>query len=146
LQTSLAREQIASAVALSYLNVLRDDLAVQAATADLELAQALLKLAQDQRAAGIATGIDVVRAENSVVQQRLRLAQAQGAAEQSRLTLERVIGVRQGSTFSLSDQLSFKDEPPAVLADALTLAALAAFNAARVNLAAALGQAERFRF
>jgi outer membrane protein len=49
---ALAREQVASRTGLSYLEALRADRAVIAAQANVELAQALLQLAQDQRNAG----------------------------------------------------------------------------------------------
>jgi outer membrane protein TolC len=114
LQIPLARQQVASAVSIAYLNVLRDDRTIDAARADLELAQGLLKLAQDQLSAGVATGIDVVRAQTNVAQNRLRLLQAQTNSEQSRLTLERIVGLPQGESLRLLDPLRFTEEslPP----------------------------------
>src|SRR5205807_7244327 len=63
MEEQLAREQVATGAALTYLESMRADRSVSAAEADVTLAQALLKLAQDQRDAGIATGVDVIRAE-----------------------------------------------------------------------------------
>ena len=70
-----------------------------------------MRLAQDQRNAGVATGVDVTRAETRLAQERVDLAQAQTVAEQARLNLQRVIGVPLGSTFVLTDQLTFTAEP-----------------------------------
>ena len=56
----LAREQVATLIAIFYLNVLRSRREIDAARADLELAEVLLKLALNQRAAGVATGVDIV--------------------------------------------------------------------------------------
>jgi outer membrane protein TolC len=110
-QNQLAREQVSEATALTYLEVLRTVRNVAAAQANVDLASALLKLAQDQRNAGVATGVDVTRAETRLAQERVGLAQAQTAAEQASLNLQRVIGVPQGSPLVLTDPLAFSPEP-----------------------------------
>ena len=115
LQEGLAREQVASATGLIYLEALRADAAVVAAQADVELAQTLLKLAQDQRNAGVATGVDVTRAQTRLAEQEVGLAQAQTTSEQARLNLQRVVGLPLGSSLTLTDQLRFTEQPlPAV--------------------------------
>jgi outer membrane protein len=115
LQEALAREQVASGTGLIYLEALRADASVAAAQANVDLAQALLKLAQDQRNAGVATGVDVTRAQTRLAEQQVGLAQAQTASEQARLNLQRVVGLPLGSSLTLTDRLQFTDEPlPAV--------------------------------
>ena len=115
LQEALAREQVASATGLIYLEALRADAAVVSAQADVDLAQALLKLAQDQRNAGVATGVDVTRAQTRLAEQQVGLAQAQTTSEQARLNLQRVVGLPLGSSLTLTEQLRFTDQPlPAV--------------------------------
>jgi outer membrane protein TolC len=111
LREALAREQVASAAGLIYIEALRAERSVAAAQANVELAQALLKLAQDQRNAGIATGVDVTRAQTRVAEQQLTVAQAQTASEQARLNLQRVVGLPLGSSLSLTDQLRFEEGP-----------------------------------
>lgn len=115
LREALAREQVVSATGLIYIEALRADRSVAAAQANVELAQALVKLAQDQRNAGIATGVDVTRAQTRLAEQQVSLAQAQTASEQARLNLQRVIGLPLGSALSLTEQLRFEERPlPAV--------------------------------
>ena len=111
LQEESAREQVAVAAALTYLEVLRSDRAVRAARADMELSETLLKLAQDQRNIGVATGLDVVRAETRLAGERVQLAQAQTAADQAVLNLQRVVGLPIGGALSLTDPLRFAVEP-----------------------------------
>ena len=134
----LAREQVSEAAALTYLETLRTDRNVSAAQSNITLAEALLKLAQDQRNAGVATGVDVTRAETRLAQERVDLAQAQTAAEQARLNLQRVIGVPLGSTFTLTDQLAFSAEPlpqpESAVADALSHRAEVLISEAQVNM------------
>ncbi|MFN7944683.1 MAG: TolC family protein [Blastocatellia bacterium] len=110
-QEILAREEVATAVSLTYLESLRADRAVIAAQTNVELAQALLTLARDQRNAGVGTGVDVTRAETRLAQEQVRLAQEQFAAEQARLNLQRVVGLRLGSPLTLTDPLRFAPEP-----------------------------------
>ena len=111
LREALAREQVVSATGLIYIEALRAERSVAAAQANVELAQALLKLAQDQRNAGIATGVDVTRAQTRLAEQQVSLARAQTASEQGRLNLQRVVGVPLGSSLSLTDQLRFEEAP-----------------------------------
>lgn len=111
LQEGLAREQVATATALTYLEALRAGRDVEAAQADVELAQTLLTLAQDQHNAGVATGVDVTRAETRLAQSRVRLSQTQTASEQALLNLQRVVGLPLGSALTLTDPLRFTNDP-----------------------------------
>jgi len=101
-QEHLAREQVAAAAALAYITAQRNLQAVAAAQADVKLADSLLRLAQDQRKAGISTGIDVARADTSSAQQRLKLIRTQVAAQQSDLALKRVVGLPLGQPLQLA--------------------------------------------
>jgi len=131
LTAQLAREQVATFVALAYLTAQRGSLDVRAARADFGLAEALLRLARQQREVGVANGIDVVRAESRVAQQRLRVVQAEASAVQDRLDLERAVGLPQGSATVLTNTLAARPEViPTV--DAALPAAQAARLEARV--------------
>jgi len=138
-QLQLAREQVSEATALTYLEVLRTDREVSAAQADVDLASALLKLAQDQRNAGVATGVDVTRAETRLAQERVGLAQAQTLVERARLNFQRVIGVPQDSPLVLTDPLAFTPEslpqPDTAIADALSHRAEVLISEAQVDRA-----------
>ncbi|HJQ35382.1 MAG TPA: TolC family protein [Pyrinomonadaceae bacterium] len=125
LQEGLAREQVATFTALTYLEALRAGRDVEAARADLELAQTLLTLAQDQHNAGVATGVDVTRAETRLAQSRVRLSQAETSSEQSVLNLQRVVGLPLGSPLTLTDPLRFTNDPLPSVETALAEAAQA---------------------
>lgn len=109
-EETIAREQVATATALAYLETMRADRSVAAAEANVTLAQTLLKLATDQRTAGIATGVDVTRAETRLAQEQVRLSRAQTDDEDARLQLQRIVGLPLGSQFTLSDPLQFSAE------------------------------------
>jgi outer membrane protein TolC len=107
MEEDLAREQVATATALAYLESMRADRAVSAAQANVTLAQTLLKLAQDQRDAGVATGVDVTRAETRQAQEQVWLARAQTDSEEARLQLQRIVGLPLASSLTLTDPLRF---------------------------------------
>lgn len=103
LQESLAREQVAAAAALAYLEAQRTQRAVAAAQSDLDLSDSLLKLARDQHDAGVSTGIDVARAETERAQEYLQLIRARLAVAQADLRLKRVVGLPLDKPISLPD-------------------------------------------
>jgi len=107
MEEDLAREQVATATALAYLESMRADNAVAAAQTNVTLAQTLLKLAQDQRDAGIATGVDVTRGETRLAQEQVRLSRAQTDSEEGLLQLQRIVGLPLGSPLTLTDPLRF---------------------------------------
>jgi outer membrane protein TolC len=114
-EEGIAREQVATATGLRYLETMRADRSVEAAQANVTLGQTLLKLAQDQRDAGIATGVDVTRAETRLALEQVRLSRAQTDAEEARLQLQRIVGLPLGSSFTLTDPLRFSvDTLPAI--------------------------------
>ena len=106
-----SRQQVITTTALAYLSTLRAERAVEAAEANLELARTLFKLAEDQHNSGVATGLDVTRAETRVAQEQFRLAQAQTDAHQARLQLQRVTGLPLGGSLLLTDRLAYTDAP-----------------------------------
>ena len=96
LQEDLAAEQVASAAALAYIEDLRARRDVHDAQSNFELAQKLSTLAHHQHDAGLATGVDVARAETRTAQDHQRLIQSQLAATQADIRLKRVVGVPLG--------------------------------------------------
>jgi len=114
-QQRLAVQQVTTATAVSYLAVLEGEQAVGAAQANVQLAETLLSLANNQKSAGVAAGIDVARAETRLASQRVQLAQAQTTLDSARLDLLRIVGGINGqplaSRVTLTDQMRFTVEP-----------------------------------
>jgi outer membrane protein len=105
-----AEQQVMIATVLSYLAVIESQQTVEAARADVNLAKRLLELATSQHNAGVATGIDVVRAETRLAGQEVRLAQARTDLDTARLNLLRVIGAPLASELTLTENMQFKPE------------------------------------
>lgn len=105
-----AEQQVMIAAILSYLAVIEARQSVEASGADVNLAKRLLELASSQHNAGVAAGIDVVRAETRLAGQEVRLAQARTDMDTARLTLLRVIGVPLASELTLTENMRFVPE------------------------------------
>jgi outer membrane protein len=105
LQENLAREQVASAAALAYVESLRTSRAVEAAQSDLALSQSLYDQARDQHGAGTSTGVDVARAETRMAEDNVRLIRARVEAHNAELRLKRVTGLPLGQAVALADPL-----------------------------------------
>lgn len=105
-----AEQQVMIATVLSYLAVIEARQSVEAALADVNLAQRLLDLATNQHNAGVAAGIDVVRAETRLAGQEVRLAQTQTDLDAARLNLLRVVGAPLENELALTEKMQFLPE------------------------------------
>ena len=117
------RETVVLAVGNLYLQTEADAARVESATAQVATAEALVRLAEDQKAAGLIAGIDVVRQQVQLQSARSRLIVAQNAFEKRKLSLARAIGLPAGQEFSLSDRTTFSPAPPMPIDDAVAIAA-----------------------
>lgn len=105
-QSAASREAVASRAAAAYIQVLSSSQTLSSAQADLDLATDLLRLARDQREAGIASGFDVARAETAVAQDRYAVSEAHTAIAQARLQLQRLAVLPMDQDLSLADDLA----------------------------------------
>ena len=134
-ETASARDQVAAQVAKLYLGALAAEARLEAARADLELAEALERLAINQKAAGTGTAIEVTRAKTQAANQRQRLLVAENDRRRARLELLRATGLDLSTEFVLTDRLTCAP------IDAVTLEqARAAALAARADLKAQQGR------
>lgn len=100
-------DQIASQVAKAYLDALRSEAELDAARADVALAEAVLKQAENQKAAGAGTGIDVTRAKVQRSHEKQRQLVAENGRRRARLQLLRSMAVRLDTELELTDKLDY---------------------------------------
>ena len=100
-------EQVAAQVARAYLAAVRADADVETAQSDVTLAEAVLKQAENQKAAGTGTGIEITRAKVQLANDRQRLLVAGNQRTSARLQLMRVIGLRLDTELELTDKLAY---------------------------------------
>jgi outer membrane protein TolC len=101
------QEQVAAQVARAYLAAVRADADVESAQSDVTLAEAVLKQAENQKAAGTGTGIEITRAKVQLANDRQRLLVAGNRRTSARLQLMRVMGLRLDTELELTDKLAY---------------------------------------
>jgi len=111
-QEKLAEQKVTLLAAMAYLEALRSYGEFKAAQADLELAERLLEQARRQHAVGIATGVDVARAETQVAEKKLRLEKSLADVHDAYIQLQRVVDVSFLSPVRLLNSLCFVNEIP----------------------------------
>jgi outer membrane protein TolC len=107
-----AQDEVREQVARAYLAVLRAEAAVEAAQANTTLAQSLLELASDQKAAGTGTGIEITRANVQLANEKQRLLSAETERTRAQLQLLRTIGLDLDATLQLDERLAYVPVPP----------------------------------
>lgn len=122
LEAEVTKRDVMATVGLLYIEALRADEAVKARQADIDLAQQLVKLAKDRKAAGVATGLDVTREEVQLENHRQQLLVAQNDQESARLTLIRALGIDFEVRVVLTDELRFAPEQAQPAEQVLTIA------------------------
>lgn len=100
-------DRVAAQVARAYLAAVKADADVEAAQANVTLAQAVLTQAENQKKAGTGTGIEITRAKVQLANDRQHLLEAQNARRAAHLRLLRAMGLRLDTETELTDQLQY---------------------------------------
>ncbi len=128
-----ARAVVTYVVTTLYFQAAAGESRIEAARSQVRTAEALLTQATNLRNAGVAPGIDVVRAQVQVQAQRQRLISAENEFAKQTLQLVRAIGIPTAQAIKLADRLlTTSGDTPAVDA------ALARAAAARADYKASL--------
>jgi outer membrane protein len=109
-QRQLAVQQVTTVATAAYLMALEANEAVSAAQANVQLGKRLLDLANSQKSAGVATGVDVARAETRLANQEVQLAVARTNRDTALLNLLRIAGVALSREVVLADAMKFMPE------------------------------------
>lgn len=110
--TSLStREQVILLVVSQYIGTLRAVADVEASQSRVDLAQALFDQAADLQKEGVGTGIDTLRANVELQNEKQRLIEAQADRERSLFGLSRLLNLDPRQVLELADSLGFFDTP-----------------------------------
>ncbi len=101
-------DQVTGQVARAYLIALRTDAEVEAAQADVELSEAVVKQTNHQKEAGAGTGIDVTRSNVQLANDKQRLLVGKNNQTKAHLQLLRVMNMRLDTAVDLTDKLVYK--------------------------------------
>ena len=105
------REESVLLVVSQYLGSQRAAAEVQAAQSRVDLAQALYNQASDLQKNGVGTGIDTLRANVQLQNEKQRVIVARTQLETSLFGLSRLLNVDPNRTIELGDQVNFFDTP-----------------------------------
>jgi outer membrane protein len=105
------REQVILLVVSQYIGTLRAVANVQASESRVELAQALYDQAADVQKEGVGTGIDTLRANVELQNEKQRLLEAEADRDTSLFGLSRLLNLDPRQVIELGDSLSFFDTP-----------------------------------
>jgi outer membrane protein TolC len=145
-----ARELVVLVVGNEYLLTLADAALLDTAKAQFTTAQTIFQQTGDLKKAGVAAGIDVLRAQVQMQTQQQRVLAAQNQYERQRMQLARTIGLPVAQEFQLTDAVPYAPLAPLNLDDALAqayrqrpeyLAAQSRLRSAELAVAAAKGEA-----
>lgn len=102
-----ARDLVAQSVANAYLLVIAGSSRVQALRAQVQTDQAIYARTTDQKRAGTAAAIDVLRARVQLEQEQQQLIAQVNQVAKDKLALGRVIGLPSGQQFTVADSAPF---------------------------------------
>ncbi|HXN00150.1 MAG TPA: TolC family protein [Candidatus Dormibacteraeota bacterium] len=105
------REQVVLLVVSQYLGTLRATANVVASRSRVDLAQALYGQADDLQKQGVGTGIDTLRANVELQNEKQRLIQSETEKNTSLFALSRLLNLNPRQELVLDDSLSFFDTP-----------------------------------
>jgi outer membrane protein len=100
-------DQVAAQVTRMYLAVLKADADVSAAKANIDLAEALVDLVEDQKKAGTGMGIETIRARVQLANERQRLLVVTNQRRAAELQLLRAMGQRLDMRLELDGDLAY---------------------------------------
>jgi outer membrane protein TolC len=104
-----ARDQIVRAVASLYLGAQSAEARANSARSRVTDAETLLKLARDRHDAGMATGVDVLRAQVQLANDRQALLEDDNQLKQSLLVLARALGLAPSTPLELAEPLRYAE-------------------------------------
>jgi outer membrane protein TolC len=110
-QETTVREQVVLLVVSQYLAGMRADAAVKAARSRVELAQALYDQANDLQKNGVGTGIDTLRANVELQNEKQRLLEAETQQKVALYGLARLLNLDPQQEIELADTPSFYETP-----------------------------------
>jgi outer membrane protein TolC len=145
-----ARELVVLVVGNEYLLTLASAARLDTAKAQLTTAQTIFNQTSDLKKAGVAAGIDVLRAQVQLQTQQQRVLAAQNQYERQKMVLARTIGMPVSQQFQLTDTVPYAPLSAIDLEQALAqaykqrpeyLAAESRTRAAEIAVKAAKGEA-----
>jgi outer membrane protein TolC len=114
-----ARELVVLVVVSNYLLAIADQSEVESAISQRDTAKALLQQAVDQKTAGLASAVDVLRSQVQLQSHEQKLISARNDLAKQKLVLARAIGLPLGQQFEITTHVPFGEMTPSSLDEAI---------------------------
>ena len=114
-----AREIIVLVIVSNYLLAIADQSEVESAISQRDTAKALFQQASDQKTAGLASAVDVLRSQVQLQSREQKLISAQVDLAKQKLVLARAIGLPLGQQFEITTSVPYHELTPSSLDDAI---------------------------
>jgi outer membrane protein TolC len=114
-----AREIVVLVIVSNYLLTIADQSEVQSATSQRDTAKALFEQASDQKTAGLASAVDVLRSQVQLKSREQKLINAQNTLAKQKLVLARAIGLPIAQQFNITSDVPYRELAPSSLDDAI---------------------------
>jgi outer membrane protein TolC len=117
-----ARELVVLVIVSNYLLTIADQSEVKSATSQRDTAKALYQQASDQKTAGLASDVDVLRSQVQMQSREQKLIVAQNDLAKEKLVLARAIGLPLGQKFEITTRVPYHQLTPQSLDEAIQTA------------------------
>jgi outer membrane protein TolC len=107
-----AREIVVLVIVSNYLLVIADRSEVESATSQRDTAKALFQQTSDQKTAGLASAVDVLRQHVQMQSREQKLIVAKNNLAKQKLVLARAIGLPSGQTFEITTDVPYRELTP----------------------------------
>lgn len=114
-----ARELVVLVVVSNYLLVIADQSEVESARSQRDTAKALFQQASDQKTAGLASSVDVLRSQVQLQSREQKLIVSQNDLAKQKLVLARAIGLPSGQKFEITSNIPYQELTPSGLDEAI---------------------------
>src|SRR5271169_5767190 len=114
-----ARELVVLVIVSNYLLVIADQSEVESATSQRDTAKALFQQTSDQKTAGLASAVDVLRSQVQLQSREQKLIVAQNSLAKQKLVLARAIGLAPGQKFEITSHVPYRELTPSILDEAI---------------------------
>jgi outer membrane protein TolC len=103
-----AREIVVLVIVANYLLAIADQSEVESATSQRDTAKALFQQTSDQKTAGLASAVDVLRSQVQLQSRAQKLIVAQNNLAKQKLALARAIGLPLGQKFDITTKVDYR--------------------------------------
>lgn len=103
------RELVVLVVVSNYLLAIANQSEVESATSQRDTAKALLQQASDQKTAGLASAVDLLRSQVQLQSREQKLISARVNLAKQKLVLARAVGLPLGQQFEITTQVPYQD-------------------------------------